>query len=229
MRALVPKIGLSLVCFLPSLPLLAQAPSPPLPAEADPVAYVQILNGICPGPVSISIEGLALYENIGPGTRVSSFGIKPKAKVTLKDMASGAEKAFPLELEAGGYYTLCLTGDFAKLPQADPKEKPDYRVNFYPVKNSKPSGNTVEVSVVNGLLDRSIQILNSNALQCEVAPGKVAVARSQPAALLLKAKDGRDSLDLYLAQETPAKNLSVVFFEKEGRMAFRAVTQASAP
>lgn len=195
----------------------------------EPAAHVQILNGISPDEVSLSINGQLLNPGMGPGARITSFGVMEKElKVSLARPATGEQKDIVLKIPKRGYYTLVLTGDFSPLPPITlpgGAKKNDYRVTALLLPNGKPKGDKVDLRLVNGTNDRTIKILRKGAEQCQAGPGQQAVAASQPAELHLQAVAGETKMDLYLAQEPPASNITVVFYNSGDRLAFRAMTE----
>lgn len=210
----------------------AQLPSEAALGSADiksPASHVQILNGVSPMPINLSVNGQPLYPGLTPGARISSFGIEKNELEISVSKNELAKKDFMLKIPRRGFYTLVLIGDFEPLPpvkQPNDKSLPDYRVNALLLPNEKPLGQTVQVRVVNGSNDGNLKITRDNVTQVEVPAGQVDVATSQPAALLLKALSGDWATDLYLAQEPPAANITVVFWPDEKGMSFRAMTEA---
>ena len=216
-----------------AIPLtLAQLPSESAQGSADtkdPAAHVQILNGVSPMPINLSVNGQPLYPGLTPGARISSFGIEGGELEISVSKSEEDKKDFMLKIPRRGYYTLVLIGDFEPLPpikQPNGKPLPDYRVNALLLPNEKPLGQTVELRAVNGSNDGSLKITRDNVTQVEVPAGQFGVAASQPSALLLKALSGDWTTDLYLAQEPPAANITVVFWPDEKGMSFRAMTEA---
>jgi hypothetical protein len=198
-----------------------------------PVAYMQILNGIAPHRVSVALNGEVLYPQLGPGARISSFAVRqPQMQVTVTKLEGGEQKTFNLDFAKPGYYTLCLIGDFSKLSPvsgADGVMKENYKVAAPLLPNSPSGGDKVNVRLVNGLTDAPVRLSKGSEILCEAAPGKVAVAEALSAAdLLLQATDGRAKTDLAIAQEPPARNITVVFYQGEDRLRFRAMTEAQA-
>jgi hypothetical protein len=215
-------------------PFVSAQDAPPADEGGEkPVAYMQILNGIAPHRVSVAINGQVLYPQLGPGARISSFPVRqPQMQVTVTKLEGGEQKTFDLDFAKPGYYTLCLIGDFSKLPavrSADGAMKENYKVGAPLLPNSPSGGDKVNVRLVNGLTDAPVRLSKGNELLCEAAPGKVAVAESLPAAdLLLQATDGRAKTDMAIAQDPPARNITVVFYQGADRLRFRAMTEAQA-
>ena len=202
--------------------------SPPGNAEA-PAAYLQILNGISPSKVSVSLNGQLLYPDIAAGARISSFGIAERRTTLLVSKSGSAEqKEIVLQFPKHGYYTLVLTGDFAPLPAANSpvgKTMPDYRIFAALFPNKKPKGQTVDVRLVNGTPGKTIKLLRRGSVQAEAGPWQAAAAVSQPSELYLQAAVGEVRRNLYLAQEPPAQNITVVFYDTGEQLGFRAMTE----
>jgi hypothetical protein len=198
------------------------------PAAAKGNAFLQILNGVAPRPVSFSWEGGPVYEKIGPGTRISAMPVRAgDFSLKVRDEQTGAEKVFKLRIEPKTSNTLFLIGDFAPVQPpagADQKLVPDFNLTASILKNEKPEGSKVNVNVINGLADKTLEISRARSV-LSVRPGEVGVARNLPAELTFKASDGRESVMLYLAQSSNPANLAIVFFEKDGHLAFRATTE----
>jgi len=234
MKRQVRKLAVVFLFAAGLCPLAPAQEAPPADEGGDePLAYVQILNGIAPHRVSVAINGEELYPQLGPGARISSFPVsQPKMQVTVKKLEGGEHKTFDLDFDKPGHYTLCLIGDFSKLRPvqgADGATKENYKVAAQLLPNSPSDGDKVNVRLVNGLTDAPVSIFKGNQLLCEALPGKVAVAKSLPAAdLLLQATDGRAKTDMAIAQESPAQNITVVFYQGTDRLRFRAMTEAQA-
>lgn len=199
----------------------------------QPVAYMQIINGIAPPRISVALNGQLLYPQLGPGARISSFAVRQsQMQVTVKKLPDGEQKTFDLDFSKPGYYTLCLIGDFSELKPirgVDGMMKRNYRVAALLLPNSPSGGDKVNVRVVNGLTDATVRISKANEFLCQAGPGKVAMAEGLPASnLLLQATDGRAELELAIAQKPPARNITVVFHQGADRFRFRAMTEAQA-
>lgn len=198
--------------------------------EGKPHAYVQILNGIAPSKVALLVDGRVPYPALSPGARITSFGL-PKNTWTLKLTKDGseAEKEFTLKFPREGFYTVVLTGDFAELPSVaspDGTKKPDYRVKASFLANKKPAGANIDVRVVNGTTKDSVRLLRDGKDQCVAAPGESATAEAQPAkGLLMEAMVGNDKIPLAIAQDDPASNLTIVFYENGSTVGFRAMKE----
>jgi hypothetical protein len=239
MKMLIRTIVLaSLGCFFAVCGgvLVAQSAGDPAGSSesktSPPAGHLQILNGISPMAVTVSINGQPLYPGLTPGARISSFGLKdPEVKISVSKSDS-EKKDFTVKFSREGHYTVVLTGDFKPLPpvkKPDGSSVPDFRVAARLFKNEKPKGQTVEVRVVNGSSDRALGIFREKAMQVEVPAEDSGVARDQPAALFLKAASGDWTTDLYLAQEPPAANITIVFWPAEKGMSFRAMTESYEP
>jgi hypothetical protein len=198
--------------------------------EGKPYAYVQILNGIAPPKVALLVDGRVPYPALSPGARITSFGL-PKNTWTLKLTKDGseAEKEFTLKFPRGGFYTVVLTGDFAELPAVaspDGTKKPDHRVKASFLANKKPGGANIDVRVVNGTTKESVRLLRGGKEQCVAAPGESATAEAQPAKdLFMEAVVGNEKIPLAIAQEDPASNLTIVFYESGSTVGFRAMKE----
>jgi hypothetical protein len=206
----------------------AEVPSP----ETKPYAHVQILNGISPHKVTLSINGQPLYPGLGPGARISSFGV-PLQEWTLDVAKDGSDavKNFKLKFPRDGFYTVVLTGDFAELPPVagpDGTKKPDYRVKAAFLANKKPEGDSVDVRIVNGVPNQSVRLLRGKQEQCVALPGESATAANQPADLFVEAVSGETKIPLYIAQEPPASNITIVFYQAGQSVGSRAMTEVSA-
>jgi hypothetical protein len=202
--------------------------SPPDAVEKS-FAHVQILNGISPHNVTLSIDGRPVYPGIGPGTRISSFGLPEREwKLEIGKDGSEAKKEFKLRFPREGFYTVVLTGDFAELPPvagADGVSKPDYRVKASFLANKKPAGSTVDVRVVNGAGKGSVRLMRDKQEQCAAPPGDTATAANQPADLFMEAVHEDVKIPLYIAQEAPAANLTIVFYKEGETTNFRAMAE----
>lgn len=212
-------------------PLGLKAQVPGTAASSEPQkgdAYLQILNGAGPQPITFMWEGGPVYENIGPGTRISALSVPSgEMRVKVKDTHSGAEKVIKLQIEPKTSNTLCFTGNFAPLPRpagADPKLPLDYHLKAAMFKNEKPDGSKVNVRVINGLEKKPLTISTNKPL-LTVPPGEVGIAKDLHPELILKASDGSGAVTLYLAQASNPLNLTVIFYEKDGQLAFRATTE----
>lgn len=208
----------------------AQAqPAPPADIPGKPWAGLQVLIGAQPHPVSLAFDGRELFPGLQAGTRISNFSVTNRAML-LKIQKTGTPdaKEFALSFEKGKFYTLCVFGDFAPLPPKegrDGKAKPNFSVEALLLENTKPNGATVDVRAVNSLTNRVVELSRGDTVVGRVAPGKVETIADQPADLLMYASDGRANLDLPMAQGTPAANITLLFYEEGGRMAFRALTE----
>lgn len=201
------------------------------PASGEkPAAFLQILNGSSPNPVSLFFEGNLVYPGIKPGARISSFAVeKGELKLLVQKDGSEARKEFILRFPKPGYYTLCLTGDFSELPEMTAlggKNSRDYRLKAELMENLKPGGNTVSVRAVNGTSATSIELIRAKISQCVVPPNACGVALNQPAELHLQALAGKAALDLFMAQEPPASNITIVFYDDSGVVGFKAMTES---
>jgi len=216
------------IALLAAAALAQNIGKPAEPAAAKGNAFLQILNGVAPRPVSFSWEGGPVYEKIGPGTRISAMPVRAgDINLKVRDEQTGAEKVFRLRIEPKTSNTLFLIGDFAPVPPpagAGPKLAPDFNLTASILKNEKPEGSKVAVKVINGLADKTLDISHAKSV-LSVRPGEVGVAMNLPADLKLRASDSRESVMLYLAQSSNPANLAVVFFEKDGHLAFRATTE----
>ncbi len=195
---------------------------------ALPAGYLQILNGISPMPVTVSINGQPLYPGLTAGARISSFGLQDEEVKISVSKSDTEKKDFTIKFPRKGYYTIVFTGDFKRLPPVknpDGSSTPDFRVRARLFQNEKPKGQTVEVRVVNGSIDDGLTISRDNQTQVEVPADEAGVARDQPAALFLKAVSGDWTSELFLAQEPPAANITIVFWPAEKGMSFRAMTE----
>jgi len=201
----------------------------PADAGEKPFAHVQILNGISPHKVTLSIDGKPLYSGIGPGTRISSFGLPEREwKLEIGKDGSEARKEFTLRFPREAFYTVVLTGDFAELAPivgADGVPKPDYRVQASFLANKKPAGSTVDVRVVNGAAAGAVRLLRDKQEQCAALPGETATAANQPADLYMEALHEDVKIPLYIAQEPPASNLTIVFYQDGETTGFRAMPE----
>jgi len=194
-----------------------------------PSASLQILVGAHPHAVSLSLDGRELYPGLQTGARISNFGVTNRT-LLLKIQKTGTEdaKEFPLNFVFGKAYTLCVLGDFAPLPAKegrDGKKKPDFRIEALLLENEKSAGSAVKVRVVNGLTNRVIELKRSEEVVCRVQPGQVGSTRPLPPDLYLQASDGLATESLYMAQGPPAPNISIIFYERDGKMAFKAMTE----
>lgn len=197
--------------------------------ETKPFAYVQILNGISPHKVTLSINGRPTYPGIGPGTRISSFGLADREwKLQVGKDGTEASKELTVQFPREGFYTLVLTGDFEELPPvagSDGTKKPDYRVNASFLANKKPADAAVDVRVVNGTSRGPLRLLREKKEQVVADPGQTATAANQPADLHMEAVHEGQTIPLYIAQEPPAANLTVVFYEEGETTNFRAMAE----
>ena len=194
-----------------------------------PNASLQILNGAHPHPVSLSFDGKELYPGLQAGARISNFGVTNRGML-LKIQKTGTQdaKEFPLNFVFGKAYTLCILGDFSPLPVKegrDGKKKPDFRIEALLMENEKPAGSTVKVRAINGVTNRAIELKREGSVVCRAEPGQAGSSGSLPPDLYLQASDGKTTESLYLAQSPPAANITIVFYEREGRMAFKAMTE----
>lgn len=204
---------------------LAQTPAGTNP----PSASLQILIGAHPQAVSLSFDGRELYPGLQAGARISNFSVTNRAML-LKIQKTGTAdaKEFPLNFVFGQAYTLCVLGDFAPLPAKkgrDGKEKPDFRIEALLLENEKSAGSTVKVRAINGLTNRVIELKRGEEVVCRVQPGQVGSSGPLPPDLYLQASDGLATESLYMAQSLPAPNISIIFYEREGKMAFKAMTE----
>jgi hypothetical protein len=206
-----------------------QEESPGGRAADKPFAYVQILNGISPPGVTLSINGRPNYPGIGPGARISSFGLPEQEwKIEVTKDGSDATKEFTLKFPREGFYTLVLTGDFAELSPVEDSAgmpKPDYRVEVSLLANKPPANAAVDVRIVNGTLEGVLQLLRDKRDQCAAGPGETATAPNQPAELFMEAVHDGSTIPLYIAQEPPVSNLTIVFYKNGRATAFRAMTE----
>lgn len=191
-------------------------------------AFLQILNGVAPRPISLAWEGGPVYEQIVPGTRISAMPVKAgEIALKVKDDQTKAEKLFKLRVDHNTSNTLYIIGDFAPLTRpadADVKLPADYNVTAALLKNEKPNGTKVDVKIINGLSDKSLTVSEART-HLTVGPGEVGIMKDLPPELILKATADTGSTTLYLAQSQDPVNLAVIFYEKDGRLAFRATTE----
>lgn len=209
--------------------LAAQAPETPAgPAAAKGHAFLQILNGVAPRPISFTWDGGPVYEKINPGNQISTMPVKGgEFNLKVRDEQTKAEKCFRLRVEAKTSNILVLTGDFAPIPRpegAGPKTPPDFNLTAFLLKNERPEGSTVDARVINGLANKTLTISRTKPVLV-VPPCEVGVARKLPPELALQASDGHEAVSLYLAQSGRPANLTVIFYEKDGHLAFRATIE----
>lgn len=210
--------------------LLAQGQPQPASAPQTPKAFLQILNGIAPGPIDIEVNGKPLYSGIGPGQRISAFGVpETDLKVSVIDKTTGRRKTVAAKLAEGEYHTLFLAGDFELLAPASADGEATYRLFASVMKNdSNGSGNSVRVRLINGLSDKPIEVQGPNGEAWKVAPMTMEVAANLKPNLQLKAGLEKTVRQLYLSQEPPAKNLAIVFYKSGQSFAFRAMPESTA-
>lgn len=194
-----------------------------------PSASLQILVGAHPHAVSLSLDGRELYPGLQAGARISNFGVTNRT-LLLKIQKTGTEdaKEFPLNFVFGKAYTLCVLGDFAPLPAKkgrDGKEKLDFRIEAWLLENEKSAASSVKVRAINGLTNRVIELKRGEEVVCRAQPGQAGSSGGLSPDLYLKASDGQTTESLYLAQSPPAANISIIFYEKGGKMAFKAMTE----
>ncbi|NBV87068.1 MAG: hypothetical protein EBS01_12590 [Verrucomicrobia bacterium] len=207
---------------------LAQ-PNPAADNLAKPWAGLQVLVGAQPHPVSLAFDARELFPGLQAGTRISNFSLTNRAMM-LKIQKTGTPdaKEFALTFDKGKFYTLCVFGDFAPLPPKEDrngKAKPDFQIEALLLQNTKANGATVDVRAVNASTNRVVELSREGRVVGRVAPGAVETVPNQPANLLMSASDGRASFDLPMAQATSAANITILFYEADGRMAFKAMTE----
>ena len=201
-----------------------------IPAGTNlPSASLQILSGAHPHAVSLSFDGKELYPGLKAGARISNFGVTNRSLLLkIQKTETSDAKEFPLSFVFGKAYTLCVLGDFAPLPAKegrDGKKKTDFRIEALLMENEKPAGSTVKVRAINGLTNRAIELKREGSVVCRAEPGQAGSSGSLPPDLYLQASDGKTTESLYLAQSPPAANITIVFYERDGRMAFKAMTE----
>jgi len=210
--------------------LFAQTPVTGTGSDAkSPEVFLQILNGIAPDPIDIELEGKVIFPSMGPGQRISAFGLLTnKVKLVLVNKKTSARKTIPVDLEKG-HYTLIIAGDFQLIPEGEKGKDGELPVRVFssilsngPTK-SEPS---VRVRLVNGLADKSILVKGPAGQEWTVSPMQMEVASALPEKLLLEAStDASSRRNLYLGQDSPPKNIAVVFFSSGQTFAFRAMTE----
>jgi len=194
-------------------------------------ANIQILNGVIDCNISVYLSGNLTFPNQATGARISSFGVsseKLKIKIQKDNSEFFVEKE--LSLSKNEFHTLVLTGNFTELlsqPDTDPSTAKQYNLNFYLLNNSKPDSNSVSVRIVNGSSNKILSIYRDKMLQVKVSPGQVGIAQNQPVSLFMQATAQTSSpLDLYISQEPPPSNITVVFFGSEN-LGFKAMLEKS--
>jgi len=171
-----------------------------------------------------------MFSDAVPGQRFSAMGLpENKFKLAVINKQTGHKKTLQLDLEAGGYYTLLLAGDFKLLTPVSsetPEASPEVRV-YSTVLNNKnePGQSSVRVRLVNGLISDSVKIQGPNNQQCIIAPLQMEVISGLPSNLYMKATVGSAVRSLYLGQDPPVKNIAVVFYPSGDNFGFRAMTE----
>lgn len=217
------------VLSLLGFPFFTQAQEAPPPVKA-PQCHFQILNGISPGPVDIYLDGKLIFPASSPGQRISSLGWPSrKFELRLVEPKSRREIKQDIDLPEGAYATLILSGDFEILPQKKPTEAdvpPPVRATVQVLSNQLDSGESgVRVRFVNGLVDRPITVKSRAGKSWTIAPMSMTSASGLNDDLYFQAVLGDKVQSLYLAQQPPAKNISIVFFPSQEGFWFRAMVE----
>lgn len=221
--------------YLVSSCVLFSQSAPEEPPQPAPKCHLSILNGISSGPVDIYLGGKLIYPNIPPGQRISGLAW-PTEKIDLRvvDKKSGFDKREQVTLGAGGHYILYLFGDFAPMPKpegAKPTDPPPVRVTAQFLDSKLAAGESpVRVRLFNSLVDKAITVKSpKSGKSWTVQPMEMVVATGLPEDLYLDAALGDSRRGLFLAQTGDAKNLSIVFYPKNGTFGFRAMPEDAVP
>jgi hypothetical protein len=194
-----------------------------------PEIFLQILNGIAPDPIDIEVDGKIRYPGMGPGARISTFPLpSEKTKLVLIDKKSGNRKTLPLEL-AEGHYTLIVSGDFQPVPGGEKLKEGELPVRVITELYSNlttAARPAVRVHLINGVPDKAVVVKGPGGKSWKIEPMKLEVLSGLPEKLFLEASYEQGAKrSLYLAQESPAKNIAIVFYPAGQNLAFRAMTE----
>jgi len=220
---------IALIFLIGALPVVLRAQEA-VPANNAPKCHFQILNGISPGPIDIYLDGKLIFPASPPGQRISSIGWpKNKFELRLVDAKSGREIKQNIKLPEGAYTTLILAGDFETLPGQKPLKPdgpPPVRATVQVFSNKLDGGeSSVRVRFMNSFVDRSITVKSRNGKSWTIAPMSMTSASGLSGDLYLQAILGDNTQSLYLAQEPPAENISIVFFPSKESFGFRAMVE----
>jgi hypothetical protein len=223
MRAIAPCLALSLLMGIwPRVAAQAQGTSE--------TTSVQIVNATSVPLLRLKINDTLAYETFPQGKRSGDAPVALlEAVYEAEDKQSGSKaESGKITYEPGAYQSLVILGDFSTtspprvrqpesaLSSEDGKHPPSVLFQVYSHTSSKAP---VRLRIINGIPGKSLTFANGKN-EVVVRPGECAVLESQPPTARYIAHVEGESIPLLMRQERLIRNAMVVFFLKDGKLAF---------
>ncbi len=210
-------------------------------AEEPPTARVQIVNATCVAEISLSVGEKMLYPTFPQGLYTADGeSTMLGGRFNIVDLATKRNVVRSITIPAGSDQSLFLLGDFSTDYPADGMPQPgqlppapgakEFEPNFQMLLLSHelaPEEAPIRIRFLNGVPGHILQVTDPAGNSVECAPGDAESLVGQPAEALYKATIKETPVDVYMRQEGPLRNCTVVFFLKNGEPEFTRIFEGS--
>jgi hypothetical protein len=205
--------------------------SPVLAQTLSATASVQIVNATSVPAIALRINDKLAYENFPQGLKsADSPASLLKAVYEAEDKQTGSRAASAqIAYEPGTSQSLVILGDFStdtppgvlRHPgRALTAEEKQYPPNvLFQVFSHSATEPPVRLRIINGIPGKSVTFV-AGRREISVKPGEFAVLTDQPATARYLAKMDSENISLLMRQEGLIRNAMIIFFLKNGRLAF---------